>query len=136
MKMNMDMNWVSGSLKHVISNEEFAAAARRLRHEHGWFRFMHEFGCVGEMGDSTLIIFAMENGVAVGQMVIDKDKRAGIFIDPACRRRGVGSLLLQHAFTMVGMGMSVCPDDYGSKRFFAQHELALGLIMRDVSAYA
>jgi len=133
MNKNMsNMNWVSGSLSHLIANEEYAAAARRLRHPHGWFKLMHDFGTAGgEMGQTTLIIFAMENGVAVGQMVIDKDKRAGIFVDPAHRRRGVGSLLIQHAFGLVGMGMSVCPDNYDGRRFFAQHELALGLRIRD-----
>jgi GNAT superfamily N-acetyltransferase len=129
--MNTNTNMVAGSLAQTIANEEYAKHMRRLRHDNGWFFTMHEFGRHGEMGLTTLVILAIENGVVVGQMLVDAQKRCGVFVDPLYRRRGVGTSLMHHAHCLVGNGMSCCPDDEGGVRFFKEHELSLGLLINN-----
>lgn len=129
--MNTNTNMIAGSLAQTFANEEYAKHMRRLRHDNGWFYTMHELGRHGEMGQNTLVILALENGVVVGQMLVDTHRKCGVFVDPQYRRRGVGSALLQHAHMLVGSGMTCCPDDIGGLRFFREHELSLGLRLND-----
>lgn len=106
----------SMSLTTAKKSDEVMAHLHLLRHEHGWFKFLLESNIFNS--DQILVLLALEGGRPVG-VLYAHGLRVGIFVEPARRRQGIGTLLMDEAHRLLGKDMSVVLDDEASTRFFA-----------------
>lgn len=116
----------SMSLAAARRSDEIMAHLNRLRLENGWFGQMLRQK-PGSIWDDTLIILASVGGMPVGVLMVDKDREVGIFVDPAHRRCGVGTLLLLDAYKQFGRGLLCDPFDCAGSCFFEKQRFRFGL---------
>lgn len=110
------MNIRSMSLTAAKQSDEVVAHLRRLRHEHGWFRFLLENKMINS--NEVLVLLASEGGHPVGALYAH-GPRVGIFVDPTRRRQGVGTMLMDKVHQLLGSNLRVVFDDNVSMCFFA-----------------
>lgn len=101
-----------------------------LRHTYGWFRTVHQ----SNVPSMTFLVYLPDVPYAVGQLIVDFDYYAGLFVDQMYRGEGLGSALLEKMYEYTGRGVRVTPDTPRALRLFQKYELELGLII-DMTHY-
>lgn len=104
------------SLATARKSDEVMGHLHRLRHDHGWFKFLLE-NTTFINPNIVLVLMALDGGNPVG-VLMAHGLRVGIFVDPGRRREGIGTVLMDEAYRLLGPNMSVVLDDDDCTRFF------------------
>lgn len=124
------MNILQMSLTQVMRRDELVSHLNRLRHPDGWFfNLMTHYRVVG---DTTLVLIALDAGVPVGAMMVDVVGQIGVYVDKARRRQGIGTLLMRAAKKSWSPSMRCNWDDTVGQRFFVKLRREMDLIFTEV----